>query len=193
MSRATRKLKKLQAKEELKRIKETKKQEKLEKRKQNQQAWDNATPQEKKVVVIVTVIIGAIIFLLIAISAIGGNDTNTPSDKPQEKKSAIAEDVKASLDKLGKDMKQELASTSPDGYQGDITGVESAGNDSVKVKVSTYFNDSGDGVDGGQGIARRIFGMVCFDVPELKSLYVVSDTGLESKSVYRSDIPGCNQ
>ncbi|MEX1112852.1 MAG: hypothetical protein WD603_02705 [Patescibacteria group bacterium] len=122
------------------------------------------------------------------------NQTSEPTKEPQKNEESLVDKVEAALDKLGEGMKRELASTSPDGYQGDITSVEPAiGDDTVKVNVSTRFEDSGDGIDGGQGIARRIFSNICLDVPELGSLYVVSGSGLESKSVYRSQIPGCKQ
>lgn len=125
-------------------------------------------------------------------TAVSQDSSNDKAEPKNEK--ILADKVKQALDNLGEDMKRTLASTSPDGYQGDIISVEPATYDNtVKVNVSTYFKDSGDGTDGGQGIARRIFSNICFDVPELGSLYVVSSSGLESKSVYRSQIPGCKQ
>jgi hypothetical protein len=145
-----------------------------------------------------------IIIVLIIIGAVFGGDdkgnskdTSKPSNedtsKTEEKKDerVLAKKVQKALDKLGKDMKTTLAATSPGGYQGDIIGVKPYGSDGVKVELSTYFEDSGDGIDGGQGIARRIFTNICLDVPELNSLYVVSGSGLDSKSVYRSDFPFC--
>jgi hypothetical protein len=115
-------------------------------------------------------------------------------DKPKPKNEKSLEDkVQEALDELGEETKSSLASTSDGGYQGDIIGVESgAGSDTVKVRVSTYFEDSGDENEGGKNIARKIFNMVCMEVPELNSLYVVSDsTGLESRSMYRSDVSFC--
>lgn len=119
--------------------------------------------------------------------------SNAPEKPPEPPKEPLVNQVNEAINKLGEDMRIELASTRPGGYRGDMVSVEPAiGNNSVKVNVSTYFKDSGDGIDGGQGIAHRILSNICLDVPELKSLYVVSGHGLESKSVYRSQIPLCN-
>lgn len=201
MSRAEKKLVELKAKEELKRLE-------AEKREQQQHDWEkskqqwNAMPKGVKTTLKA---LGVIIVLFILIGIFTPSDSkNSPNNsqsnentqtaqEPKDEK-VLANKVQNALDKLGDDMKKTLASTSPDGYQGDIVSVEPAiGDDTVKVNVSTYFKDSGDGADGGQGIARRIFSNICFDVPELDSLYVVSSSGLESKSIYRSDIPGCKQ
>lgn len=117
--------------------------------------------------------------------------SETEVNKPKDR-NVLVDKVDASLNKLDKGMKDELASTSPTGYRGEIMNVESNSSDDVRVRVSTYFKDSGDGINGGQNIARHIFAMVCMDVPELNSLYVVSNSsGLESRSVYREQIPGC--
>lgn len=165
----------------------------------------------KKKIIIWSIVV---FFVLVAASGLFGEDTKTNNTNTQptakenkqtkeparkkevkQKPKSLANKVKAALDALGEDMKDELASTSPDGYRGEIISVEPAsGNDTVKVNVSTYFKGSGDEPDGGQNIARKIFGSICIDVPELNSLYVVSTSSkLESKSIYRSDIPGCKQ
>jgi hypothetical protein len=116
-------------------------------------------------------------------------------DKPEPKDEKTLEDkVEEAIDNLDEDTKRILAATSSEGYQGDIIGVEPAvGSDTVKIRVSTYFDDSGDGLYGGRSIAHKIFAYICRDVPELGSLYVVGGSGLESRSVYRSQIPACKQ
>lgn len=149
-------------------------------------------------------IVGAVVFVVIFVLGItactGGSDnesntdTTTNNQANESVKESLVDKVKTALDKFDKGFKRELASTRPGGYRGDIVSVEPAvDDDTVKVNVSTYFKDSGDGIDGGQGIARRIYSNICLDVPELESLYVVSSSGLESKSVYRYQIPGCKQ
>lgn len=121
----------------------------------------------------------------------------SPQDSTGEKgqdqgNKELADTVTKVLDGLGEELKGMLASTGSGGYQGEIISVEGASiSGTVKINVSTYFNDSGDGPDGGQTIARKIFSNVCIAVPELESLYVISGNGLESKSVYRSQIPVC--
>lgn len=181
MSRAEKKLAKLKAEEELKKIK-------AEKRQKQQQDWDS-TP--KAVKVISFIIVGLLFVWIVSLFTGAGNDSSNSNSTTSNN---LAVEVTKALDALGEDMKSSLASTSPSGYQGDIISVEpAAGNDTVKVNVSTYFEDSGDGINGGQNIARKIFSNVCIDVPELGSLYVISSSRLESKSVYRSQIPGCKQ
>ncbi|MDP3999956.1 MAG: hypothetical protein Q8Q11_00775 [bacterium] len=160
-----------------------------------------ATEKEKTIV-------GAVILAVFSVFALtactGGSDDSDTNDttnnqanesvkETPKNEESLVDKVEVALDKLGEGYKSELASTNG-GYRGDIISVEPAvGDDTVKVNVSTRFKDSGDEPDGGRNIARRIFGSICLDVPELESLYVVSSSGLESKSVYRSQIPGCKQ
>jgi hypothetical protein len=150
---------------------------------QHKEGWDTTSTIT---LIAVALIIGAV-FISVLVSS-SGNEPKTQPAKSEAVTEDIADEVGKALDKLGKGMKTELASTS---YRGEIIKVNPDGKDGVKIDVSTYFEDSGDGDDGGQGIARRIFSNICLDVPELQSLYVISGSGLESKSVYRSDIPAC--
>lgn len=146
------------------------------------------------------ILVGIILFLALGASESGKKNQAKTETKQEQTSSeakvsadqALANKVQASLDKLPKDTKDVLASTSSGGYQGEITGVEAHNDDTVKVNVSTYFKETGSENDGGQTIALNIFSMVCTEVPELNSLYVTSSSsGLDSKSVYRSDIPAC--
>lgn len=144
-------------------------------------------------------IIGVIVLLFIIIGAFTNesdtaNNANTQEagEESKEPEVNIATKVEAALGQFDDDMRQTLASTSQYGYQGDIEKVEADGEDGVKVHVSTHYDDSGDGEDGGKNIARKIFGAICLDVPELKTMYVTStSSGLDSRSVYRSDFPAC--
>lgn len=104
----------------------------------------------------------------------------------------LAEAVSQKLDSLKQEGLTDLANTSYGGYQGDVVNVEPAGRDGVKVNISTHFTDPSDNEDGGKRIARNIYAMLCLDIPELNSLYVSStSSGLDSSSVYRSDVPAC--
>lgn len=119
-------------------------------------------------------------------------DNKQVEARQQPKDDDVVDEVEAALDALGEDMKSMLASTSQGGLQGEIESVEAYGKDGVKIYVTTHFQDAGDGEDGGQTIARKILGNICLDVPELNSVYVSSTTsGLDSRSVYRSDLAGC--
>ena len=172
-----------------------------------------AMSKNAKIAIIVSVVS---LFVLLCISVVliaigvsqGGLETKNPGktkverkaekkQKPEKKeeseKEKLVKKVKAIIDKMDEDERTFLAETSVGGYQGDILGVEQTSyDDAVKVRVSTYFSDPGDSEDGGKNIAFKIFSMVCMDIPELDSLYVVSDgSGLESRSIYRNDIPAC--
>ena len=152
-------------------------------------------------------ILTAIFVVVILFLALGASESSkkdqAKTETKQEQTSSeakvsadqdLASKVQASLDKLPKETKDMLASTSSGGYQGEIAGVEAHNDDTVKISVSTYFKETGSENDGGQAIARNIFSMVCTEVPELNSLYVTSSSsGLDSKSVYRSDVPACKQ
>ena len=148
---------------------------------------------------IVLIVIAALIGLVVFAGIMGGEsntDSNPAEAKVEEKPetASVVDKVNKALKDMGDDYKSTLASTGVGGLQGDIKSVEAYGNDGVKVKVSTNFTDNGDGVDGGQTIAKKMLANLCIDVPELDSVYVSSTTsGLDSRSAYRSDIPACNQ
>lgn len=143
---------------------------------------------------IIAAVIVVLLVLWIASAFAGGSDANSTeqvSRTSKENKTVLA-DVETALNGFDKEMQATMASTSIDGFQGEIVGVEADGNDGVKVKVSTNYTESGDEENGGQNIARKIFSNICLDVPELDTLYVTStSSGLDSRSVYRSDIAGC--
>lgn len=164
----------------------------------------------KNVKIAVTVVVAVVMLpIIIGVAATDTTQQNTDTnneqpqvsqqqndeDKPEPKDEISLEDkVQEAIDNLDEDTKRILAATSSEGYQGDIIGVEPAvGKDTIKIRVSTYFDDSGDGLYGGRSIAHKMFAYICREVPELGSLYVVGSSGLESKSVYRSQIPGCKQ
>ena len=185
-------------------------------KKQNRKKWEEMSKVEKIIGTIGVVIVGFIVLIIISgiIGAIIEVSSNRPKNvskieqetdkksKPQNEKSdkqeesriekSLADKVNEQLATLDDLTKSSIASTSASGYQGEIIGAENDSKDTVKVNVSTYFKDTGDKNDGGKNIARNIFTMVCREVPELNSLYVVSmGSGLESRSVYRKDVPHC--
>lgn len=158
--------------------------------------WKDMSRGEKITGIVILAIIGVLIIMSIPS---GGGESNTSAEDTQANnmdaatdENALVDKVDAELNKLDEDTRSSLASTSVGGYQGNITSIEPAGKDTVIVKVSTYFNEPGNENDGGKNIASKLFNMVCMEVPELNSLYVISDSsGLESHSVYRSDVPFC--
>lgn len=143
--------------------------------------WKDMTKSEKITGFFILGVIGLLIIFVVVNVVSSRNESDENSQK-------LAEKVTQSLDGLGNDMKSAIVS-SPSGYQGNIIGVDpGSGDGEVKVNVSTHFSDSGDGENGGKDIARRVFNVICADVPELNSLYVKSSaTGLDSKSIYRSE------
>lgn len=156
--------------------------------------WKDMTKSEKVAGTIGTIVLAVI--LVAVLVQLTRAITNNPSDETQQNQAATetadkqstADKVSKYLDSLGSELKSGLASTSTGGYRGNIISVEQDGEDGVKVNVSTHFTESGYENDGGQNIAQNIFNAVCADVPELNSVYVVSNaTGLESKSFYRSE------
>lgn len=147
----------------------------------------------------IVAIVASILIIWISIAAV---TYKSPEEKAAIEQKAIAADqsnrgvlakVQAEIDKMDESTRVAFASTSANGYQGDIMKAELAdGNGNVKVTVSTYFNKAGYENDGGQNIAKKLLGIMCIQIPELKSVYVVSEsTMLESRSVHRGDIPGC--
>lgn len=143
---------------------------------------------------ILTVILWALLAfaaLIVLIVIFAPKEAPTETNENTQSTSAVSE-VKTVLDSMDKDFKDTLASTSQGGYQGEIVNVKADGKDGVIVEVSTHFKESGMDNDGGKNIAWKIFSNVCMDSPSLKSLYVISTSSkLESRSVYRSDIPAC--
>lgn len=157
--------------------------------------------EESKTPKIIAAIIVALLFFWI-VGAFTGSGENTETAKSNEKQSSaaveneskVADNVKAALDALDEETKSYIASTSTGGYQGSIEKVEPYGDDGVKVYVTTNFIDTKDEADSGKNIAHKIMANTCIDVPELNSVYVHStSSGLDSRSVYRSDIPACKQ
>lgn len=179
--------------------------------------WNDMSRSEKTIGVIGLTII-AVIIIVIGRAVIGGIGGSLETKNEQPKQEKIESKLKESkpttstdsqeskqvkevsvLDKVNKvldgfddEMRTWLASTSVGGYQGSIIGVEADGDDGVIVKVSTNFSEPGYDDDGGQNIAFKIYSTICTDVPELNNLYATSTTsGLDSRSIYRSDIPAC--
>lgn len=147
--------------------------------------------QNKKLFKKIGIVILAFIAAIVVLSSFGSGKTanNNKNTRKQTSKVSLVEQVNKSLKEFGDS--SVLAATSPGGYQGKIETVEPDSNNGIKVKVSTYFKDPSTD---GKNIANSIFGAVCLDVPELQSVYVTStSSGLDSRSVYRSDIPGCKQ
>jgi hypothetical protein len=143
--------------------------------------WRDMTRSEKIIGSVVFAVV--VVVVLLIIGALVNGQKNS-----KEGAQSLADKVTVEVSKLDDDTKSTLAATSVGGYQGDIIAVEPHSDDTVKVRVSTYFNESGDEKEGGKNIARNIFNTICADLPELESLYVVSDSsGLESRSVYRSE------
>ena len=145
----------------------------------------------------VLVVVGVLFVLGLILPQTDDADTQAneaPEETKQEEKSevSVVDKVNKSLDQLDEDTKRGLASTSYGGYQGDIEKVEAYGSDGVKIHVSTHYTENDDSEDGGQNIARKLMGVLCTDVSELSSVYVTStSSGLDSRSVYRDDIPAC--
>lgn len=137
--------------------------------------------------------VAASTLLLVIIIAVQPNEQKkTDKEKRESDHQLLVDKVQKEIDALDSETNKTMASTSQSGYQGEIVSAEKAiGEGSVKIKVTTHFNNSGREDEGGQNIAYKVFGIICHQVPELKSLYVIGSSGLESKSVYRSDIPGC--
>jgi hypothetical protein len=144
----------------------------------HRQRWEDMTKSEK--ITGLAIFAGLVLLVVLVVTVMNsGKDNDVRS-------SNLANRVSSQLDKLDDETKDKLASTGADGYRGEIVGVEPHSDSTVKVKVSTQFKTPGDEKDGGQGIARDIFNMVCADVPELDSLYVEStNTGLQSRSIDR--------
>lgn len=146
--------------------------------------------------IIAGIIVG--LFALFILIGITSEDTPTQtnsaetSDVEAKEEDNVVKGVEAALAELDDETKQSLASTSAGGFQGDIEKVEAYGDDGVKIHVSTHYTESGSEANGGQNIARKIMATICYDIPELSSVYVTStSSGLDSRSVYRSDIPAC--
>lgn len=143
--------------------------------------WADMTKAEKVkgLIIFSGLLVVVIIVVMVAMSSSKNKDASAQ---------ALADKVNAQIEKLDDDTKSNLESTGVSSYRGTIMGAEPHSSDTVKVRVSTQFKDAGDGQEGGKGIARVIFNMICADVPELDSLYVEStSTGLQSKSAYRNE------
>lgn len=133
----------------------------------------------------------AIIVVIILLSTLGGGKDNVSKNQQKSLKPNLAKEVQKAINSYGSDTSA-LASTGVGGLQGNIVGIEPDGDNGVVVKVSTNYSDPGE--DGGKFIAHTIYSAVCMDVPELETLYVTSTTsGLDSQSVYRSDVPACKK
>lgn len=111
------------------------------------------------------------------------------TNKSASSNNDLAKKTMTAIENLDTETRQTIASTGAGGMQGSILSVEPAsGSGSVKVSVTTQFEESGDGQNGGRNIARNIFNAICAKVPDLESVYVVSTgSGLESRSFYRSE------
>lgn len=188
MSRVEKRSDVVKAEEELKKTKQNKKL-------KQQEELANIP---KSVKVISAIIVGVVfLFILIGVSSGGDSTSDTSNSKSSDstqdaKKTDVVSEVNATLESFDDEFRSTLASTGLGGYQGDIEKVEADGDTGVKIHVSTYYDEAGE--EGGQIIANKIFANICLDVPELSSVYVTStSSGLDSRSVYRSDIPGCNQ
>lgn len=142
----------------------------------------------------IAAIIAVLVVLVIGVAIISKKDDfklSTATDtQTAESNVSVVDGVNKSLAVMDDEFKSVMVSTGAGGLQGDIVSVEPYGDDGIKMNISTNFTDS---KDDGKDIARKVLSNLCIDVPALKSVYVSSTaSGLDSRSVYRSDIPGCN-
>lgn len=119
------------------------------------------------------ILIGLSIFIITAILS-GMSKSNQRSDE-------VLNDVTTVINSLDSGTRVSIATTA--GRAGDITKVNSAISNDVRIDISTYLETP----DEGKIIARNIFNVICRDVPELDSLYVTGGNGLDSYSIYRSE------
>lgn len=148
---------------------------------------------EKKYGIIGAIVLGILILIIVISVVTSNNGDSAENTEKADAQASLVSKVQKEIDAMDEETRTTLSSTSQGGYQGDVVKVEPAvSDDTVKITVSTYFKDTGDEVDGGRNIAKKLFGIMCIQIPELNSVYVTSEaTGLESRSVYRSQIPAC--